>query len=836
MMKLRHGIDREYRQPLFLVTMICSGAMLGCFAEFHFIFLSKDSEGIPGRCIQGIVIGCLLGGILALLCRKHVLANHNRLRFPIDGFLITCLCAAGYVLFANSRTLCNDYANFLILYYILLFLLSTISIVIVINDHAHHRVIFFTIITFILLSMYISIKLNFFVGFIQASLFTLYLYFLGSFAIHILQRFVYRELPNKTCHTCLSIVFGILLNYAIVYVIGIFIGINKTVFFAITTVVMMSGLYSWKNRITELTGYGKRLTTFCFHTPSARRLDAALFAGVLVCILLLLFQLSIRYPGHQDSSARMYYATIFRFSEFGFIAFLPFSDNWTLIFQPLLMELTGIPLFVTCGISATRLFFGMFGLFILPFLLLMRVNKILSYRGVIVVFLLLLTSSFTFSMAYSDKPEVIAFPALIGCFATCLILIKESNPWYVMLAAGTATIILTAKMALFIGVILAFLLLFIIRSTMATNNYFLTLRRMRKAIVPAMVTVLPFALINPAQNSLIRGNPVHPFLHEVFPASKSYAEELHMADIPKNFYHRTMPVAMPGKVFGVNLDVDRGMYRPLVPLFGTNWPQWWQTRYSISVVVLAFSIAMPFFLVRFVNLHMLFITMMTFAGFFIWFGWIGDGLRYSSFFPAAVLMCALVLEEYRRFHSAASRVVVTMACGLLLASIPLAVSSTFSRRGDVPLEVLEYPFVAADAPEAIQERRHPVHAYLNQCDTESPLLMVTDYDVYQYGFYQPNVIFRPEYMHVAYMATLRPTHVLTGAPIVSSRLIKRFPWLRDYLTPVMDYQGYEPTVTLYRFPDDMPWEKIAKQYGRRSPHSAALRDQLQRFVGRYRSN
>jgi len=315
-------------------------------------------------------------------------------------------------------------------------------------------------------------------------------------------------------------------------------------------------------------------------------------------------------------------------------------------------------------------------------------------------------------------------------------------------------------------------------------------------------------------------------------------EETEYTFVPRHYYKKTMPVQMPSRIAGINLNRRLGMYRPFIAAaFSGAGISYGPTRDSISVVILLYWMLAPVFLWFNPSRRLLVCSAAGLTSFFIWFAWIGHAFRFSTAFPAMCLLTALCLGgnglPHRRFDTCWRNVV----SGLLLAGIPFALSATFEEKP--PADVLRYSAYRGPQPVVMKTLSHPATHYLEARAQEKPVLLVADERIPKYGLYQPSFFFQPSfYTHkpipMAYIAKIRPTHLLTTKKLDESILIRTYPFLRNYLEWEKSFETATGMSRLYRFSADVPWDRYFNEYSHQEPISSILINDIERFLNRSR--
>ncbi|MCP4687759.1 MAG: hypothetical protein GY859_06895 [Desulfobacterales bacterium] len=817
-----------------LYRWVFAMALVGLYARIHYIFIEftgfteKQTGGFFWDCAVGLLAGGLVGLIFyrASDARFFRKAKEKLIYFAYA----TCMAGvlyAGWTLFENSRELVtySRVSSFLGKLAIFFFLAMGLTFLLRKKTRLTFEIV--SVILFILAALHLSVRFSLLTAFIMVVVYMAYLIILGGFCVKFINHRL--EIKNESAWeaVAVSFIFGVLVNYILWYFLGVFGCLYTPVAAVIIGVVVIAGVFVFRKNIKEF-----------FHrrrSPSALFEKADPFSSIffnifLFCLLVILVALAMRFPGHEDSSHRMYLASLFRFRALHGIEFLPFSANWPLIFQPLMLEITGAPLFLAGGLSAVRIFYTLCFFSFIPFLILLYKNNQFSKQAILLFLFIYISSAFTFQMAYCDKPEVMAFPALVSFFAVCIMTLKKIRPWCILSMGPLCAIIYGTKSILIVGAFIAlFILIALNRGAGAWKQNGAV---HKKALLITLLIFFSISMINPVQNIILRGNPFHPFGSDLFRSSKNFPGEMLYVIAPKAFYKKTMPVIMPSAISGVNLDVEKGLYRPFIPTWEDEKVRYWHTRYTINIITVLLTVLAPVLLLCTRDKTLLFCAFTALMSFLVWFCRIGDGLRYSAYFPAITLFSAILLSGSiwpRKWMDASWRGAINI---LLIFSVPLALFASLG--GFIPRDLQRYPFHAGKKPVILQPFSHPVTEYLNGFREEKPVLVVSDMEVIQYGFFQPNFTFLPWHMNKVSLSRLRPTHFLTPETLDKSRLTVRHPELTPWLKHEKDFHARGKILHLHRFDPDAPWDKIFNKYKRKERYSPALILDLERFHARYK--
>ena len=113
---------------------------------------------------------------------------------------------------------------------------------------------------------------------------------------------------------------------------------------------------------------------------------------------------------------------------------------------------------------------------------------------------------------------------------------------------------------------------------------------------------------------------------------------------------------------------------------------------------------------------------------------------------------------------------------------------------------------------------HVVTKYLREHIGTKPVLLVADMEVSQYGFFQPNFLYQPNYLreglftNMVYLSVIKPTHLLTRQSVDRSILIEHYPFLMDYLELEYETRANRKRYMLYKFAEHTPWEQYHAEY------------------------
>jgi hypothetical protein len=668
---------------------------------------------------------------------------------------------------------------------------------------------------------------------IIALIYLLYLISFGRLIVACIDKFFGFQISPGHETVALSLTFGVLGNYLLWYCLG-----RLSLLYAFSAIcfvglVLAAGFFFYRRVLWRL------LVTSFSQWSLPRDVDpvSAIWLNIsLYCLLLVFTVICIRIPGHFDSSAIMYCSSIYRFAKLHQIVFLPFSLHWPLIFQPLLFEVTGLPIYLLGEISALRVFNVLIFFSFFPFLMLLRQAYALSRRVTVILVFLYMSSSFTFSMTYSDKPEVIAFPAFLSLLVICLLMLKEVKAWYILAVGGLLSIIYNTKLVLIFSSLFPVLLLCIFLLAKRPES---SAGGNKKAVLISIMIFFGICAIHFAQNFMLRGNPFHPFASNIFRASHNYPEETRYTATPKRYYKQTIPIQMPSRISGINLDDTRGMYRPLLmPKHPSRKISYWHLRYSLNIVIILISVALPILLLLNSDRLILFCSLAASFSFFLWFGWIGDALRYSTFFPSIALLSALLLGKKTLPNLYFDKCWRYLIYIILILSVPLGITSTYQKKA--PAEIFELIYTAGKPSTHINPHLHPVTDYLNKYKEKKPVLLVSDTKISQFGFFQPNFLFQPwhssESISMVYITKIKPTHLLTSKFLDESALTKKYPTLRDFLEFEKIFITDKDILKLYRFDPYMPWDRYYLEFAEKQAFSRNLLSDLESFSNSYRNS
>jgi len=810
--------------------------LFGFYYQLHQIFIAQQNEGIALRTAKGFFIAALLGFCIYILPR---LFPYPSIRTHFDKLLhiIAYILLAGitfyfaYVTYANSKYLLDIYLLRDGLKFFIGYLISSLVLTFLFKPRSNYAFAKASIILFLGASLFILIKVNMLSSVVISCIYFLYLICLGHFIIECIKKIFGFQINSGLEEGVLAFIFGIIGNYFLWYCFGCLAMLYHLTAVCTVAIVLSLGAFfygpSFKRFLTQLSSEWFRVRVL--DLPSAILLNI-----ILYCIILIFVVISIKVPGHSDSRALMYGATIYKFAALHRIAFLPFSSyNWPLIFQPLLFEFTGLPVYLIGDISAWRVFNVMCFFSFFPLLVLLRRSYNLSYRTIIIVLFLYISSSFTINMAYSDKPEVLAFPAFLSLLSICLLMLKETKSWYFLAFGGLAGIVYNTKLVLIFGCLIA---TFLLCASFVINKSRTSVSGNKRILLISLGLFALICSIHAAQNIMLRGNPFHPFGARIFKASNRYPEEVQYVKTPKYYYRRTIPTYMPSLVSGINLDSDWGIYRPLIQArYPSGHVTYWHTRYTINAVIILIFVALPILLLLNSGPLNLFCSLVAMLSFFIWFGWIGDGLRYSTYFPACALLTAVNLGDKSLPNEYFDKCWRYLIYVILIFSIPFAIASTFAKNEHA--KVFDYIFRAKKAPASIRLHHHPVTSYLNRHKKRKPILLVSDMRIPQYGCFQPNFLFQPymssKTINMVYISKIKPTHLLTSKYLDKSIIIQKYPTLRTYLTLEKLFFSQRENLKLYRFQPDVPWEDFFTEFSRKESFSSELVRDIEHFLNWY---
>ncbi len=829
-------------RPATLLLWAFSGGLVGFYYQIHQVFLANSTEHIPSRTSTGFVVGAGLSLLLCLLVK--ICAGPAIQRVFRRGIAITsgvalsgAILYACYILFQNTEFLFRydgTYADILRLYPA--FAAATIVMGIILRFTIRGSLATSTMAVFLLATAYILIKTGSVIGVSICLFYYLYLILLGRLAIDGIARLVRLRFDSALETLLVSFVLGILANYVLWYTLGQLSLLYAATVYCTVLIVLTAGLVRHgisiigATRTTTSAAY-----TLLNHKPSLT--TCVLLNVTLFCLLLLIALLTIKFPGNEDSSARMYCATVFKFAEMHRTVFLPFYQHWPLIFQPLLLEISGLPPFLAGGITALRFFHGSVYFSFIPFIILLCKTYRLSYRTLVLFLLIIVASSSTFGWAYFDKPNVIAFPAFISLLVISLVMLVELKTWHIVLLGAQAAIISNSKLVLVHGAILCIAMLAVY---FAFNRPTIRGGNSRRAVILSLGIFLAAGSLHAIQNTYLRGNPVHPFAAELFSSSRDYPEELRFARIPSSFYEKTMPTARPSHISTLNLDSSRGMYRPFIhdsPDKGGR--GYGITATSVTIAVVLVFVLLPIILLIQPNRVIVFCGLMVTLSFFIWFGWIGDGLRYSAFLPSIALLGAVLVGKpvlANRYFDLAWRY---LFYGLLVFSIPIAIY--FSAGLPTTGHLVKFLLDREKKHESLDPGVHVATTHLREQSEAKPVLLVADMTVSQYGFFQPNFVYQPIhwrkdlFTNMVYLTEIKPTHLLTVRLIENSILTEHYPFLADYLTLETELWVPRKPMRLYRFEDDTPWEAFHLEYRQKEEFVPGHIEDIKRVLDKYRS-
>lgn len=812
--------------------------LFGFYYQIHTIFIEKHNEGILAKTALGFLTAAILGFFLYYLTRfiAHTrLSEYLKRLLSLCGYvlLIGLLFYSAYILYGNSKNLfgLTILGEIIIGYFV--FLGICVLLLFVIKPVCRYSFIKASVIVFLGSSLYISLKFGMLPAVIIALLYLLYLISFGRFIVAGIDKLCGYQIKPGHETAALSLTFGVLGNYLLWYCLGRLSLLYTFIAICCVCLVLAGGFFFYRRALGRLLVTSFRQWSLPIDVDP---LTVILLNISLYGLLLVLTVICIRIPGHFDSSAVMYCSSIYKFAKLHQIVFLPFSLHWPLIFQPLLFEVTGLPIFLIGEISALRLFNVLIFFSFFPFLMLLRHAYVLSRRVVSLLVFLYMSSSFSFSMMYSDKPEVIAFPAFLSLLVICLLMLKEVKAWYILAVGGLLGIIYNTKLVLIFSslfpVLLLCIFLFARRPESSTAGN-------KKAVLISVVIFLVVCSIHFAQNSALRGNPFHPFASNFFIASHSYPEETRYTSTPKRYYKQTIPIQTPSRISGINLDDAQGMYRPLLmPKLPSRNISYWYFRHSINIVVILISIALPILLLFNSDRLILFCSLTAAFSFFLWFGWIGDALRYSTYFPSIVLLSALLLGKKTLPNIYVDKCWRYLIYIILILSVPLGIMPTFEKKA--PREILTSIYTAGIPSNHLNPPLHPVADYLNKQKEKKPVLLVSDMKISQFGFFQPNFLFQPwlssESISIVYITKIKPTHLLTAKFLDESALTGKYPFLSEFLELEKIFIADDDILKLYRFDPYTPWDRYYSDFAEKQKFSRNLLSDLESFSDSYRKS
>lgn len=824
------------------LAYVLSGGLIGYYYQIHRVFLDATTKGIPTRTAMGFVVGAGIGLLFCLLMKavagsqlyrvlkKSLGASTNFLIYAASAYL-------AYILLKNSQTVFRSESHvYDILAVYPLFAALALVAALTIKHKTRNPFAVSSLFTFLVFASYIAIKTGTVTGLGIALVYYLYLLVLGRFIAGGIAKIVRMPLDTPLETLLVSFVSGILGNYVLWYILGQLFLLYSATAYCVGFLVLGSGVLRYGRSALR----GAKATIHVAADLLDRRTDhtASVLANVTLFVLLLLIAvLTIRFPGSGDSAARMYCATVFKFTEMHGFVFPPFFQHWPLLYQPLLLETTGLPLYLTGGITALRFFHGTIYFSFIPFLVLLCRRHDLPFRTIVIFTLIVVASSFSLRLAYFDKPSVIAYPAVTSLLAVCLVMLRYPRPWYAVIAGALTAIIYNSKLVLILGAAAAIVLLTVhlaLSGSVKNNGAW------RRAIAVALGLFIVAAAPHAIQNTCLRGNPLHPFAADVFQTSRDFPEELAFAEIPGEFYRKTMPTAMPAEISSINLDKSEGMYGPYVhDRYAPNNRKGRYTRYSVSVVVILASVLMPVFVIIRRDVITVFCAVSAAVSFYFWFGWIGDGLRYSTFFPCMALLISILVSRPLLGNRTLDVVWRYLFYGLLVLSIPIGIYFTAADPGTA--HVVDSLLNRSDKHKWLEPGIHMTTTYLRQHSESKPVLLVADMTVTQYGFFQPNFLYQPIhwrddfFTNMVYLSTIKPTHLMTPGSLDNSLLIKHYPFLRDHLS--LEKIVHEPGVhfQLYQFDDETPWAEYHAEHVRKEAFVPGHLKDIKRFLKRYRS-
>ncbi len=835
---------------------VLSFGLAGLGFQVHRVFTAASADNIPFRTALGFATGALVAGAVLFAFRYLGPAPRQVARqsfaWTARIFMFAATVYLAVVVTYNTAALMpytRIFPDALTLY--VLFLALSVIVFLVLKVTIRSSFAGASIAVFLLCVTALLYWTETLPGLAWLAAYDLYLFLLGRFIAGGLSRCLRFPFDSALQKSIVSFVFGILGNYLLWYGFGRLGLLYPQTVFALVVPVLIGGLIRYHRGLLS----GVRGLLADAHRLFRDQPDptaAGLLNVTLFCLLMLVLVLTVAYPGSSDSSDRMYCATIYKFAELHRIVLPPFFQHWPLLFQPMLLEMTGLPLYLAGGITPLRFFHGSVYFAFVPVVVLFCRRYNLPFRTVVILVLLVVSSSSSLQGAYTDKPEALAFPAFLSLLAMCLVVLQKSRPWDVILVGALAAVVYTTKPVLMIGVVICIVLVVSGRALAGRGD---GRSGIGKAVVVATCVFLVTSSVHTVQNIVLRGNPIHPFAADIFTASRDYPEEARFAEIPDFFYRETMPIVAPEGVSMIDLDQSGGMYGPLLgwkDMAPPQWdikqkrPRWGVAKKSISAVAILMLLLSPILLVIRADRVTTFLVVLTAASFFIWFGWIGDSLRYSTLLPSLVLLAAVVVSRpflANRYLDLLWRYAVY---ALLIGSIPLGLQFTFNDQYHV-FDVRYQPASLLSVPGPVKYLQHrtepkrlqnPVTAWLKHQPGAAPILLVDDVQIGQFGLYQPNFLFKPlHWRHdlitpMVYLAEIRPTHLLTTGKLQKSSLITKYPFLATDLELAIQFRLGQKTWRIYKFREDTPWSKYGAQAREKEEanpgHIAAIRRTLRR--------
>ncbi len=650
---------------------------------------------------------------------------------------------------------------------------------------------------------------------------------------------------------------GIAANYFLWYFIGIFDLYFKAVGYIVYAAALCLNFLVEDGFIghvkTALRSRNPRPAPFPFRQIIRRDLfPMALLTLSSYASIYLLFSMLLPYPGTDDSACRAYISTIDIWANLHGISFLPFRPHFPIVFQPMLFEMTGMPVYLVGDLKSLRIFHFLLSFSAVPFLVWAFDEVSGLSRGFMPMALFLsISSSFSFHLMTSDKPEVLAFPAYLSLLCVCLATLK--NGWrrdYLPLLLLLFSIVSVSKSLFVVPAFTTCVLLgtftLAAGSRDRADSGIVNATRYRAGVLAfAFVLFVTLFAVTLVQNICLRGNPIHPFLPGIFTSSLNYPDELWLPGAPDNFYRQSMPRWRLGLVSGMNLDPSRGeMYRPELKKeqAQAGWPLFAQCSINIGLIWAAVSLPAVLWIKR--STLLFFFSVNAVAGFLAWFVWIGDHMRYSLFFPSMVIFVSVFMASPLVIRPKAGILVKVLSAGLLLASLPQAVlpvtiNNSIDYSGGKERLSKAYASLSKlpDRDFFRKERevlKNPVTQYLRRFESTKPRLLKSDgIKPCQFNCYQPSVDYvQNEWvprMRLAYVAAFEPTHLLTDKAIAESNIMKDYGFLRQHVELDREFVVQGSKQYLYRFRPDTPWRSYLEEFGPKENYSPAVADYTARF-------